>query len=43
MSRFCPLLQEKVVYLTCMECEEDCEHAQKRQVKKPPVKPEDKQ
>lgn len=30
MSRFCPVVQMNVVYLDCMECEEDCPYAKYR-------------
>lgn len=27
MARICPILNQKVVYLSCQECEEDCRYA----------------
>ena len=31
MARYCPILEERVVYLTCLECEEKkCEQSNKK-------------
>ena len=34
MSKYCPILQRKVVYLTCMECDEKpCKQNKKEETK----------
>lgn len=30
MSRYCDVFKRKVLYLSCMECEEDCVYAHQR-------------
>lgn len=36
MSIYCPILKEKVVYLTCQECEEkECKKTVKKENEKP--------
>ena len=32
MARICPILNEKVVYLSCQECEEDCRYAPDKRI-----------